>query len=188
LNDPERSSAIQSEIALAAEAATALPTIADGAGAGPVVAVLRTVAYGLEGIPGVGVAATQSQPAVFPLSQNESALEAWLNAQIAAGGGAGNALRGAAGGPIDSMTRALDRRIMTAAFGGREALTALLAALDRAQDLVYIETPALDNVAIDSGGENLQLWQRLVNRMATRRGLRVVVCVPTLLAPGTPRR
>jgi hypothetical protein len=187
LTDPIRSSAVQSEIALAAEAATPLPAIADGAGAGPVVAVLRTVAFGLEGIPGVGVAATQNAN-LFPFSQNEAALEAWLNSQISAGGGAGTALRNAAAGPIDSMTRALDRRILTAAFGAREALTALLAAIDRAQDLIYMETAAVDNLAIDSGGENLQLWQRLISRMTARKGLRVALCVPTLLAPGTPKR
>lgn len=187
LTDPIRSSAIQSEIALAAEAATALPALADGAGAGPVVAVLRTAAFGMEGIPGIGVAATQNAN-LFPFSQNEAALEAWLDSQISAGGGAGTALRNAAAGPIDSMTRALDRRILTAAFGGREALTALLAAIDRAQDLVYLETPAVDNLAIDSGGENLRLWQRLLSRMTARKGLRVVLCVPSLLSPGTPKR
>ena len=66
-------------------------------------------------------------------------------------------------------------------------LIALLAAINRAQDLVYIETPSVDNLVIDSSGENLQLWQALINRMNTRKGLRVVLCVPTLLAPGTPR-
>ena len=86
------------------------------------------------------------------------------------------------------MARALDRRILTSAFGAREVLTALLAAIDRAQDLIYLETPAVDNLAIDSGGENTRLWQRLISRMIARKGLRVVLCVPTLLAPGTPKR
>ncbi len=186
LSDPVRSAAVQSEIALAAEAATALPAIADGAGAGPVVAVLRTTAFGMEGIPGVATAAVAAN--AFPLSQNEAALESWLDAQVSVAGGAGSALRSAASGPIDSMTRALDRRLMTSAFGAREALTALLAAVDRAQDLVYLETPAVDNLAIDSGSENLQLWQRLLARMAARKGLRVALCTPALLAPGTPKR
>src|SRR5213076_1506894 len=49
-------------------------------------------------------------------------------------------------------------------------------------------TPAVDNLAIDSGGENLRLWQQLISRMTARKGLRVVLCVPTLLAAGTPKR
>lgn len=186
LSEPDRSSAIQSEIALAAEAATALPTLADGAGAGPVVAVLRTSAFGLEGIPGVAVGATTGN--VFPLSQNVSRLASWLDDQVSAGGGAGTALRNAASGSIDSMTRALDRRILTSAFGAREALSALLGAIGRAQDLIYIETPAVDNLAVDPAGENVQLWQRLVSRVATRKGLRVALCVPTLLGQGSPSK
>lgn len=186
LAEPVRSAAIQSELAVAAEAATALPTIADGAGAGPVVAVLRTSALGMEGAPGVGEAAVTND--IFPLSQHEAELEAWLDANITIAGGAGTALRNAASGPIDSMTRALDRRISTAAFGAHEVLTALLAAIDRAQDFVYLETPAVDDLTIESGGENLQWWQRLLARMGARPGLRVILCVPTLLGPGTPKR
>ena len=186
LTDPARSAAVQSEIAVAAEASTALPVIADGAGAGPVVAILRTSALGLEGIPGVALAATQTN--VFPLSQNVAQLVTWLNNQVGAAGGAGNALRNAAGAPIDSTTRALDRRILTSAFGATESLTALLAAIDRAQDFIYIETPAIDNLSVDQTGENLQLWGRLISRMNSRKGLRVVVCVPALLSAGTPKR
>ncbi len=187
LTEPLRSTAIQSELAVAAEAANpVLPLPTDGAGAGPVVAVLRTSALGLEGLPGVGEA-TMASASLFPFSQNELALEAWLNTQIPIAGGAGTQLRTAAGANIDSMTRALDRRLLTSAFGAREALTALLAAIDRAQDFIYIETPGVDNLTIDSGGENLQIWQRLLNRMNSRKGLRVALCVPTKLAPGTPQ-
>lgn len=186
LTEPARSLAIQSEIALAAEAATALPAIADGAGAGPVAAVLRSCAFGLEGVPGVATAAIAAN--VFPFSQEEAGLETWLNSQISAGGGAGSALRSAAGSFTDGIARALDRRILCSGYGAREALTALLAAFDRAQDLVYLETPAIDMLPIESGGENLQLWSHLVSRMGLRRGLRVVLCVPTLLGAGTPKQ
>jgi hypothetical protein len=186
LTDPARSAAVQSEVALAAEAATALPTIADGTGAGPVVAVLRTSAFGMEGVPGVAVAATSA--GTFPLGEHESDLVSWLDDQVSVAGGAGTALRSAVSGPNDSIVRALDRRILTAAFGARETLTALLAAIDRAQDFVYLETPAVDTLTIESGGENVQWWQKLVNRMSTRKGLRVVLCVPTLLLPGTPKK
>jgi hypothetical protein len=124
---------------------------------------------------------------VFPLSQNESALEAWLDGAVAIAGGAGTALRSAAAGPIDSVTRALDRRLLTSAFGAREALTALVAAIGRAQDLVYIETPAVDDLAIESVGENVRLWQLLLGRLATRKGLCVILCVPSLGGRGSPK-
>ena len=187
LIEPIKSAAVQSEIALAAEAATTvLPAVADGAGAGPVVAVLRTSALGMEGIPGVAEGAMASS-SLFPFSQNELALEAWLDSQISVAGGAGTALRGAAAGPIDSMSRALDRRLLCSAFGARECLTSLLAAIDRAQDLIYMETPGVDDLAIDPTGENLRLWQRIISRMNSRRGLRVLLCVPTRLGLGTPK-
>ena len=159
LTEPARSLAIQSEIALAAEAATALPAITDGAGAGPVAAVLRSCAFGLEGVPGIATAAITAN--VFPFSQQEAGLETWLNSQISAGGGAGSALRSAAGTFTDGIARALDRRILSSGYGAREALTALIAAFDRAQDLVYLETPSIDMLPIESGGENLQLWSVL---------------------------
>ncbi len=187
LTEPARSAAIQSEIALAAEAGTALPALPDGAGPGPVAAILRTAAFGMEGLPGVGVGATASA-SLFPFSQNLAALEAWLDTQVTAAGGAGTALRNAVGPVTDSIARALDRRILTSAFGADEGLTALLGAIDRAQDLVYLETPAVDHLAVDSGGEARQFWQVLIARMASRKGLRVVLCVPALLAPGTPKK
>lgn len=187
LTEPARSAAIQSELALVAEAAAPLlPALTDGAGAGPVVAVLRTSALGMEGLPGVAEG-TMANTNLFPFSQNFNALAAWLDAQIPLAGGAGTQLRNAAGANISAMSRALDRRLLTSAFGAREALMALLAAIDRAQDFVYIETPYVDNLTIQSGAENLQWWTRLMTRMNTRKGLRVALCVPSRLAPGTPK-
>jgi len=185
LTDPARSIAIQSELAVAAEAVTALPSITDGTGAGPVVAVLRTVALGMEGISGIGLAATQTN--VFPLSQQMSQFSTWLDGIVGGTGSAGTLLRSAIGAQTDSISRALDRRIMASAYGAAETLFALLAAIDRAQDLIYLETPAIDQVAIDPSGDNVSLWQHLLARLNTRKGLRVVLCVPTLLLPGTPK-
>jgi hypothetical protein len=184
LTESARSIAIQSELAVAAEAATALPVIADGTGSGPVVAVLRTCALGMEGIPGAGLGATATN--AFPLSQQEAQFESWLNGLVGGIGSVGTLLRNAIGTQTDSISRALDRRIMVSAFGGAETLFALLAAIDRAQDFIYLETPAVDQLAIDPSGDNANLWQRLLSRMNTRKGLRVVLCVPTLLLPGSP--
>ncbi|MDC0715775.1 hypothetical protein [Nannocystis bainbridge] len=186
LVEPDRSATIQSELAVAAEAVTALPTIADGADPGPVVAVLRTTALGMEGRPGVGYDAVDDEQ--FPFSEHEDELADWLDDNIPVEGAAGTALRDAVTGPTASITRALDRRIQTAASGARETLQALLAAIDRAQDFVYVETPAVDAMPIDHGGDNVEWWTRLVARMGARPGLRVILCVPSLLGPGTPKR
>jgi hypothetical protein len=182
--EPQRSIAIQSELAVGAEAVTALPALPPGPGPGPVVAVLRTTAAGQEGIPGVAAAAQSG--GVLPLSQHEQDIENWLNGTtLPGGGGLGTALRGAIGTISDSVVRALDRRLQVGAFGAREAAVAITAAIERAQDFVYIETPAVD--ALAHGDESLNPWTALVSRMASRRGLHVVLCVPALLAPGTPR-
>lgn len=184
--EPARSMLVQSELGVAAEAATALPAVAAGAGAGPVAAVLRTGPVGQEGLPGAGVGAVEGN--LFPFSQNEAELEAWLDGLVIPGmGPAGAQLRAAAGGVIDSMTRGLDRRVQVAGFGACEVAQSLAAAFGRAQDLVYIETPALDHLAHGTGGDALNLWQTLIDRMSQRRGLHLVVCVPTQLMPGTPR-
>lgn len=197
LAEPWRSIVIQSELAVAAEAAaTALPAIADPATTGPVAAVLRTCALGMEGLPGAATAFLGGQSPKFPTSEKlEQGLYDWLNANIVLppglpggiGGPFGNTLQGTPAGPVlASITRALDRRILTAGYGARETLTALLAAIDRAQDLIYIETPALDMLPIDPTGENIVLWTRLINRMNAIPGLCVALCVSTLPAPGTP--
>lgn len=188
--EPARSVLTQSELAVVAEAAAPLPAGAAGTGAGSVVAVLRTGPVGQEGLAGAAAGAIASN--LFPFSQSEDQLEDWLDTTFdditdAIGTtGAGQQLRTAAAGPIDSMTRALDRRIQTAAFGAREVAISLVAAFARAQDLVYIETPALDNLVHGPSGDTANLWQALITRMGQRRGLRLVVCVPTLLLPGAP--
>lgn len=184
--EPVRSIAVQSELAVAAEAVTALPDLADGAGAGPVVAVLRTGPLGQEGIPGLALAAKTT---VYPLSQSATSVVDWLNGLNlpSSANNLGTQLRGAVAAQTDSITRALDRRLQVGAFGAREAAVALAAAFARAQDLVYIETPALDNLSYGSDPDQVNLWSQLIARVGQRKGLQVVVCVPTLLAPGTPR-
>lgn len=187
LNPTEKLFVVQSELAVVAEASTALPAPAEGAAAGPVVAVLRTAARGLDGWTGVSPQLANT-PSLYPFSQGELRLETWLNTQLPWGGGAGNLLRANAAGPIDSMTRALDRRVYTSAYGAREALYALQAAINRAQDFIYLETPGVDNLQIAADGENINLWQELITQMMARVGLRVLLCVPARLPYGTPRK
>lgn len=187
LPEPLRSAVVQSEIAVAAEAGTPWPAVAEGSGAGPVVAVLRTCKADFEGIPGVCRLATQTAW-LWPFSQNEAELEAWLDTQVAVAGSAGTRLRQAAGGRIDSVTRALDRRIQVGAFGASETLDCLRAAVARAQDLIYIETPALDMLLSTEPQSPQSLWAALIERMRVQPGLHLVLCVSALLAARAPAR
>jgi hypothetical protein len=202
-NAQQRSMVFQSELALVIEASmNLLPAAVAPAAPSPVAAVLRTSAVGVEGLPLVckaivdnGYYPTMTKvlddfyvwangaipvPFAIPGGPTAGQVGTWLSNQSPP---ASNAL---------AATRALDRRIQSSAYGSREALNALIAAIGRAQDLVYIETPELDNLAIESGdgkpaqAENLAWWQTLIDRMTACIGLRVVLCVPTLPAQGSP--
>ena len=56
--------------------------------------------------------------------------------------------------------------------GYREAATALARGFARAQDFVYIETPALDGLPIGTGDDELDVWQALVDRAGANPALR----------------
>lgn len=86
-----------------------------------------------------------------------------------------------------SAARALDRRFQ-AARGIREGALSLLAAVQRAEDFIYIETPALDNLACGSGDEQINFWMTLRDRLNTRthRALKLILCVPLQLNPFAP--
>ena len=185
--EPERSVAVQSELAVAAEAAP-FPVVPPSPAPGPVAAVLRTGPVGQEGIPGLAQAA--STLAVYPLSQHASDLQSFLdNTNLPGGAGPlGTFLRAQIGPQVDSITRALDRRLLAGIHGARETALSLAAAFDRANDLVYIETPAIDHRPHGPDDDRLDLLQHLVNRLGQRPGLRVILCVPSLLGPGTPKK
>jgi hypothetical protein len=190
--EPQRSIAVQSELAVAAEATAAaitLPAVLPpGPGPGPVVAILRTNTVGQEGIPGLALAA--STLAVFPLSQHGSELQNFLNdTNLPAGGGPlGNFLRSQIGNQFDAITRALDRRLLVGQRGAREAAFSIAAAFGRAQDLVYIETPALDRRAHGPDDDRLDLLGTLIDRLGVKKGLRVIICTPARLAFRAPKK
>ena len=87
-----------------------------------------------------------------------------------------------------SMQRALNRRLLGARWGYREAATALAARFARAQDFVYIETPALDALADRLGRRRARRVGRSSTRLAANPALRVLVCLPLTLPPGAPAK
>ncbi|MEM7226943.1 MAG: hypothetical protein AAF495_28495 [Pseudomonadota bacterium] len=90
------------------------------------------------------------------------------------------------GPALVSARRAIDRRILTASYGAREGATAMVAAIARAEDFIYIETPAFDDVAFGHPGDEVDLWQALIDRMDENPSLHVAICVPFRLLPGAP--
>ena len=80
----------------------------------------------------------------------------------------------------DQAAAALDRLILKTKEGARGFATAALAAIGRAEDLVYVETPALDALAAAGG---IDLVAALTARLAVRPGLSVVLIVPERFLP-----
>jgi hypothetical protein len=166
---------------LALDATTALAPPAAPSVPGSWAATLRTVGFGVEAEPGLTAALNAIGAAEFPFDGAISDVRAWLS-------GLGVTIPSSVDAAATSVQRALNRRLLGAGRGYREAATALSAAFGRAQDLVYIETPALDGLAIGTGDAALNVWQALVDRAGSNPALRVIVCLPTRLAPGAPAK
>jgi hypothetical protein len=60
------------------------------------------------------------------------------------------------------------------------------AAIGRAQDFVYLETPAIDDLTAASG--EIDLLGALVDRLAAIPALRVIVCAPKRFVDGQPAK
>ena len=137
-------------------------------------AVLKTVARGVEGEPGVFEAIDLTDRALF--DSYDKIATALQSLNLPAAGGLAN---------INAALRAACRRILNA-LGRQEALFALNAAIARAERLVYIETPAIDGEPVEAGGTALAWLATLVDRLDNRPGLHVALCVPRELLPGMP--
>jgi hypothetical protein len=167
-------------IALATLAATPLPSPAAPAAPSSWGVALRTVGADADAEPGVGSLTNAAGAAtVYPLGGTLAAITAALAT-------AGIAIPPATGAAATSIARALDRRVLSAGWGAREGGISLAAAFRRAEDFVYIESPAISPGAIGSAADSLDVWGALATRMNERRGLVVIVCVPVRTVPGIP--
>jgi hypothetical protein len=141
-------------------------------------AALRTVAAHVEAEPGLAeVIVSTGDP--YPFGDTLDNVRAWLSRQ-------GISIPAGLDAAADSIVRALDRRMLIAARGAREGATSLLGAFQRAEDFVYVETPALDDTTLGVSDDELSLWQALKDRMGERPALQVLICVPVRHMPGTP--
>jgi hypothetical protein len=137
------------------------------------VAGLRTVAAGVESEIALPQLLSSLFEDAYPFGAGLASICSFL-----AGLPRGITLPGSLADPAGHVARALDRRFMASARGAREGATALAAAIARAEDIVIIETPALDDRKFGNENDTLHLLQVLIERMTSRPGLRVLVCLP----------
>ncbi|MFT3953289.1 MAG: hypothetical protein QM722_02435 [Piscinibacter sp.] len=88
----------------------------------------------------------------------------------------------------DALAAAIDQVILKTRDGAAQAARALAAAIGRAEDFVYVETPALDPLSAGSGDALIDLVGALTSRLAERPSLAVVLCVPQKFLPQQPRK
>ena len=174
----ERLAGTTPELAVDASTALATPTVPTVAGSWA--ATLRTVAFGVEAEPGLVEVLDAVGADAYPLDGTLADIRAWLSGQSIP-------LPAAAGAAADSIVRAVNRRLLGARHGYRESATALTARIGSAQDLVYVETPAVDGLTTGVDDDALTLWQKLVDRVTANPALHVLLCLPQKLSPGTPK-
>lgn len=163
--------------ALVSAATPAMPPATTAAAPSPWLAVLGTVGFGVDGEPGLAelVRLADNQ---FPGFDDVEDVVSWLETRV-------NGLPSTFDFTGD-LPRALSRRLLSAGYGLREAATSLAAAFSRAEDLVYLETPAIDTLTIGAEGDTVSPVQTLVERLGDRPALHVVLCLPRRAPAGWP--
>ena len=165
---------ITDTFALASDAGSnALPTQAINlANAQQWAAVLKTVARGVEGEIGLFETLDLADRSLFDTYDSTGLAPGLPNIGAMAN--------------VNGALRAVCRRVLNG-LGRQEALFALNAAIDRAERLIYIETPAIDGEAVNADGANLAWLDTLIARLEARPALHVALCLPRELLPGTPQ-
>jgi hypothetical protein len=114
----------------------------------------------------------------FPFTGTAEDVASWL------GGVLGQSV--GAAGDLGEVVRAVSRRVLSTGWGLREVATSLDAAFARAEDLVYIETPAIDTLPIGTGGDVVNPVQTLLDRLKARPALHLVLCLPRRAPTDSP--
>ena len=82
---------------------------------------------------------------------------------------------------LDAVSAAVDRTLHKTRSGISDFSTALQSAIERAEDFIYLQSPAIDPHA--SGSGTVDVINAINTRLAERPGLRVMMCVPELWLP-----
>jgi hypothetical protein len=142
----------------------------------PWVAVLGTIGFGVDGELGVAEVVRLAAAGLDEVQDILSSLEGVVNGLPSTLDLTGDLLR------------AISRRLLSAGWGLREAATSLNAAFARAEDLVYLETPAIDTLPVGGDGDTISPVQTLVDRLEQRPALHVVLCMPRRAPAGWPAK
>lgn len=154
-------------------------TVAAGTGASSFAVPLETISHGVTGDASLRAVAV----ADFRPGQGWLALKASIEA---ATGIDLDPLIDSGTFDEDTLAAALDLAILKTRDGAVQAATALTAAIGRAEDFVYIETPAID--PLTAGGGALYIVGSLSARLAARPALKILLCVPEKFQPGQPAK
>lgn len=161
-----------------AQVAPAAP--ADPGGPSHWAAVLETIAHGVAG--DAAMRAFANNPSFNPV-------DAWDNLKAAIESATGQDIDPVIDSPDfndDDLARSLTRMLVRTRDGSRGAAISLQAAIERAQDFIYLETPAIDALSGDSGA--VDLTAKLVARLGAQKGLKLFICLPEKFLPGQPER
>jgi hypothetical protein len=156
----------------------------DPGGASTFGAVLETLSRGV-----TGDAAVRTYVAVSEAAGGFTPGQAWLDLKTSIETATGvdvDPLIDTATFDEDALAAAVDRVILKTRDGAAQAAVAIQAAIGRAEDLVYLETPAIDPLSAGSG--DIDLVGAITARLAQRPGLVVLLCVPQRFLPGQPRK
>jgi hypothetical protein len=164
-------------VALFNAATPASPAVVTPTAPTPWLAVLGTVGFGVDGEPGLAelIRLVDNEFPGFDTFEN---VVSWLETVV-------DGLPSTFDFTGD-LPRAISRRLLSAGYGLREAATSLAAAFGRAEDLVYVETPAVDSLALGADGDTISPVQTLVDRLVQRPALHVVLCLPRRAPAGWP--
>jgi hypothetical protein len=178
----ERAAATLSGFVGIAQRPVAVP--ADPGGTTTFGAVLETLSHGV-----TGDASVRAYVAITEAAGGFSAGQSWLDLKNAIEGATGldlDPLIDTATFDDDALAAALDRVVLKTRDGAAQAASAILAAIGRAEDFVYLETPAIDPLTASSGA--IDVVGALTARLVARPGLAVLLCVPEKLLPGQPAK
>ena len=149
------------------------PPPADPAGPGPVAALLRTVASGVEGEPELHAAAALPPQASYPFDGPTAEKIAWLTAL-----GIGALPLPADADADRRFQRFADRRVLAAIKGLSEAGEVAVKLIRPAQRFVYLESSDLTALDGEPRDPALNVRQALRDRLLANPALHVLVCLP----------
>jgi hypothetical protein len=162
-----------------AVAQTSAPT--DPTGQGLWAAALRTQAAGVEGERGLDVEVIDGGHP-YPFDGTPAEARTWYADHPSI------TIPAPVAGREAAQQRALSRRALAAARGLQETAVALAAAFARAEDIVYLESPAIDLFTIGDGSDDiLRPLQALADRLTAQKALHAVICVPVDAFVGAPK-